>query len=77
MRFCQGFNYFYLFIYLFSFFSFSLSFESFAIGFGRGLQSHFVTDIPVCCRSPCTLVSSSFLVCLPCSGDGLDFSLFF
>ena len=32
--------------------------------------------IRVRCRSPCTLVSSSFLVCLPYSGDGLDFSLF-
>ena len=60
MCFSQGFNYFYLFICLFSFFSFSLSFESSAIGSGQGLQSHFLTGIPVRCRSPCTLVSSSF-----------------
>ena len=76
LGFCQGFNDFYLFIYLFSFFSLFLSFESFAIGFGRGLQSHFMTIIPIRCQNRCTLVSSSFFVCLPCLGDGMDFSLF-
>ena len=64
-----------LFIY-FHFLPCLQSFVSFAIGFGQGLQSHFVTSISVRCQSHCTLVSSSFFVCLPCLGDGVDFSLF-